>query len=163
MPKHDGRGPRQGPAPVPTKLRVLEGSASPDREAREPRPDPSARAPAKPAWLKGEGASLWRKLAPTLYAKGLLDAWSAPMLAVLCNEYGDYVDAAKLVNDTAVLAVGHRNVLRKNPALTVQRDAVPSIRLLAAEFGLTPASRVGLDLLNELPVDDEVRSLLSGG
>lgn len=65
-------------------------------------------------------------------------------------------------NDTAIPARGHRNVLRKNPALSVARDAVPAIRLLGAEFGLMPAAHAGLDLIGELPLDAEVRKLLSG-
>ena len=84
------------------------------------------------------------------------------MFAIWCNETGNYIEAAKLVNRTAVLATGHHNVVRKNPALSVQRDAVPAIRLLGAEFGMTPAARAGLDLLGELPLDSEVRALLSG-
>ena len=153
---------RVGRAPLPTPLRVVEGSASQDDLDRQVKPDPAEGPPRKPCWLKGEGEKLWKKLAPSLARKGLLDVWSAEMFAVWCNETGDYIAAAKLVNDTAILARGHRGVLRKNPALSVQRDAVPAIRLLGAEFGMTPAARAGLDLIGELPLDAKVRSLLSG-
>lgn len=156
------RGPRKGPAPLPTPLRVLSGDATADDLEREVKPDESAGPPRKPEWLQKEGARVWRRLAKSLHRKGLLDEWNADLFAVWCNEIGDYIDAAKMVNQTAILARGHHNVLRKNPALSVQRDAVPAIRLLGAEFGLTPAARAGLDLIGELPLDAEVRKLLSG-
>jgi len=162
--KQDGgnrRGSRKGRAPTPTPLRVVAGDATAEDAGREVKPD-QGEVVRRPAWLKGEGAKQWDRLAPSLYGKGLLDDWGAVLFAVWCNEVGNYVDAAKLVGDTAILARGHRNVLRKNPALSVQRDALPGIRLLAAEFGLTPASRIGLETLHDLPLDAEVRRLLSG-
>jgi P27 family predicted phage terminase small subunit len=162
--KPDGanrRGPRKGPPPLPTPLRLLDGTATADEAEREVKPD-ATEVVRRPAWLKGEGEKLWRKLAPSLRRKGLLDVWNADVFAIWCNEVGNYISAARIVNDTAILARGHRNVLRKNPALSVQRDSVPAIRLLGAEFGLTPAARAGLDLIGELPLDAEVRKLLSG-
>jgi len=155
------RGTRRGKPPLPTPLRVVAGDATAEQLEREVKPDADRR-PARPSWLKGEGARTWNRLAPTLHRKGLLDEWGATEFAIWCNEVGNYIDAARLVNDTAILARGHRNVLRKNPALSVQRDAIPAIRLLGAEFGLTPAARAGLDLIGELPLDAEVRALLSG-
>ena len=156
------RGSRKGQTPTPTALKVVDGTAKPEDLDRELKPPTPSRAPPRPAWLSGEGRKLGPGSRRPCSRRGCSTSWSAPLLAVLCNEYGDYVDAAKLVGQTAILATGHRNVLRKNPALSVQRDAIPSIRLLAVEFGLTPASRAGLSLLDELPVDDEVRKLLSG-
>lgn len=147
---------------MPTPLRVLDGTASEDRLEREVKPDPSPAAPRKPEWVQGEGARLWRQLARSLHDKGLLDEWNATIFGVWCNEVGNYITAARVVNDTAPLVRGYKNVLHKNPALSVQRDAVPAIRLLGAEFGLTPASRAGLDLIGELPLESEVRRLLSG-
>lgn len=163
MPEDRGnrRGPRKGPAPLPTPLRVLSGSATEDELEREVKPEATT-LPRKPTWLQGEGARVWRGLARSLHRKGLLDEWNAEVFAIWCNEVGNYVASARIVNDTAILARGHHNVLRKNPALSVQRDAVPAIRLLGAEFGLTPAARAGLDLIGELPLDAEVRALLSG-
>jgi P27 family predicted phage terminase small subunit len=157
-----GRGPRKGRAPLPTPLRVLSGDAAPEDVEREPHPEPKDAPPRRPTWLKGEGAKVWTSLARSLHRKGLLDEWNAVIFAVWCQEVGNYITAASMVNTTALLVRGHRNVLHKNPALSVQRDAVPSIRLLGAEFGMTPASRAGLDLIGELPLDTEVRKLLSG-
>jgi P27 family predicted phage terminase small subunit len=157
-----GRGPaRKGKPPLPTPLRVLDGSASPDDVERQPKPESKA-LPRKPAWLVGEGAKLWAKLARSLHRKGLLDQWNADLFAVWCNEVGDYVEATRQVARDGLIVEGHHNVQRKHPALSVQRDAVPAIRLLGAEFGLTPAARAGLDLVGELPLDAEVRALLSG-
>jgi P27 family predicted phage terminase small subunit len=147
---------------MPTPLRVLSGDATPDDLEREVKPEPTAGPPKKPEWLTGEGAKVWRRLARSLHTKGLLDDWNALIFAVWCNEVGNYVKAAGMVNTTALLVRGHRNVLHKNPALSVQRDAVPAIRLLGAEFGMTPASRAGLDLIGDLPLDAEVKKLLSG-
>lgn len=154
-------GPRKGPAPLPTPLKVLSGSATQDAAEREVKPESKA-LPRKPAWLVGEGGKLWSKLARSLHRKGLLDVWNADLFAVWCNEVGDYIEASRQVARDGLIVEGHHNVQRKHPALSVQRDAVPAIRLLGAEFGLTPAARAGLDLVGELPLDAEVRALLSG-
>jgi P27 family predicted phage terminase small subunit len=157
-----GRGSKKGRAKTPTPLRVISGDATPEDLEREVGPGKAGSRPRRPAWLKDEGAKQWDRLAPSLHRRGLLDEWGATLFAVWCNEVGDYIKAATMVNQTAVLVRGHRNVLRKNPALSVQRDALPGIRLLAAEFGLSPASRIGLEAINALPLDTEVKRLLSG-
>ncbi len=111
-----------GPAPKPTKLRILHGDREDRINRNEPRPPNRPISP--PAWLKGEARKRFEEMAPELKERVGLSAWDAPAFAVYCDLVERY--AAPGTSDSAATRIA------------------PQVRLYAREFGLTPSARAGI-------------------
>src|SRR5712691_12498634 len=151
-------GERGFPA-APTSLKLLKGEKRSRINLNEPKPDsPSPPKPQK--WLSPDAKSIWWALAPEMHAKEVLTDWDREAFAVFCEAVVHHRQACELVNTSASLVRGAQGNLVKNPALQIARDQAQIIRAYAHEFGLTPASRSGLELPTTQDFDD-ARRLLS--
>ena len=113
--------------------------------------------PDKPATLSALAGALWDREVPKMVDAGLLDRIDGLLL-------GQYFEAAALAavavrnmsNDDGVvepLLLVPNNFtgemgLKKSPGVAVWKDAVATMRQLAAEFGLTPSARARLGVLS---------------
>ncbi len=113
---------QRGRAPKPTKLRILHGDRADRINRNEPRPPNRPISP--PAWLTGKARERFEQMAPELREKAGVSVWDADTFAILCDLVERYSDSKTTDSAAARLA--------------------PQIRQYAREFGLTPASRVGL-------------------
>lgn len=120
-----------GRRPKPTALKILFGT---DRKSRlnqkEPQPKEANLAQC-PIWLCVEGKKEWRRLARKLKDVGILSELDMTAFTVYCQMWGEYIAGIK-ANEPVSMA------------------HVTQMRLMAAEFGLTPSSRsrvVAVDLL----------------
>jgi P27 family predicted phage terminase small subunit len=129
---------KRGPAPRPTALKVLSGDR-PDRVNRAEPQVPAGEIEAPP-WLGGQARDEWDRLAPVLIRMGVLTVIDVDSLGVYCEALAHYQQAARLVDQSAVLIGGQRGLV-KNPAMQVIRDQAAIIRAFAREFGLTPSAR----------------------
>jgi hypothetical protein len=78
----------------PEHLKLISGTARPDRAARAPIVEltPLAEVPTAPAFLpNGHAVAEWRRLAPVLTANNLLHAGNLHALALLCGLHGRIV------------------------------------------------------------------------
>lgn len=151
---------KHGPPPSPTTLKLLRGEKKSRINQREPKPDPSDRAPACPAWLSAEAKRVWRSLVPEMHRKGLMTTWDREAFAVFCEAVVHHRKACEMVDSSAILVRGGQGNFVKNPALQIVRDSAQTIRSFAQEFGLTPSARSGI----EMPKTEEMaaaRRLLS--
>jgi len=66
-----------GPAPTPNVIRMLRGNPGKRRLRREIDPPREPEPPQPPAFLTGDAASEWRRVAPMLHLLGILRAAAA--------------------------------------------------------------------------------------
>jgi P27 family predicted phage terminase small subunit len=141
---------KRGPAPTPTRLRVLKGDRPHRINGQEPAPPTSLVEP--PASLSEAALVEWNRYAPSLIKAGLLTLWDAPTFAMLCTAIVMHRDAAAKVDGlgeggaSLILVMGPNGQTVKNPALQVVRDQALLVRALAQEFGMTPSARSALKL-----------------
>jgi len=153
---------KPGPRPLPNNVHQLNGNPSNKPPRPEVKVDPIA--PAMPKWLSKRGKANWKYLAPELEKNALLTKRDREAFAFLCEEAAIAQGAllamrpvdpetGKQSPDFVLLDTdpNHNNRLRRHPALIIFNGAIASYRRWCAEFGLTPASRVGLGVPGGLP------------
>lgn len=129
-----------GPAPKPTRLRLLEGNQS-KRPLNQMEPKPAPVAPAPPPLLKREALEEWHRLAPELERLGLLTVVDGSALAAYCQAYRRWIQAERKVNREGLVLNAKSRYAQAHPAMAVAQRSMQLMRAFAAEFGLTPASR----------------------
>jgi P27 family predicted phage terminase small subunit len=130
---------RRGPAPKPTKLRLLHGDRKDRVNTSEPLPAEGL--PECPDSTREDVREVWDYTLDQLAAMGLATPADRDALYAYCEAVVLHREACRLVAKSGVLLRGiHGNPIR-NPALQVMRDAAQVVRALAQEFGLTPSSR----------------------
>ena len=116
---------KPGPKKKPHKLKVLNGVENKARlNPNEPVVD--KKMPIAPEWLKGYGMAIWARLVPKLHESGILTFVDRDLFAAYCQLMGEFRESVRADN------VGR------------QVKLVQQLRIMAAEFGLTPSSRAGL-------------------
>jgi len=151
---------KRGPAPAPTKLKIIKGEKSSRINKNEPKPTPPLEAPEPLDWLSEGARDVWLAIVPELHAKGLFTTWDVEPFAVFCEAVVHHREACRTVDGSAILVRGDKGNFVKNPALQIVRDSAQTIRAFAQEFGLTPSARSGIQLPPTAEYD-EARRLLS--
>lgn len=99
-----------------------------------------SKAPPAPVWLSAEAKSEWRKLLPGLVARRTLTREDLPVFVNYCVALGDIQRArAAISRDGDVIQTPQGP--RRHWAFQTQYQAMTEARRLAAELGLSPASR----------------------
>lgn len=147
----------RGRPPKPTALKLIEGTARPDRiNDREPEPPQGEIKP--PKWLVGRSKRLWNEIAPVLDEMGVLTTADPHALALLCDAYAEYLDARAVVKKEGATYQTSRvlgqlytesgeevplvnTMVRQRPEVAIASDAWRRIQRMMSEFGLTPSSR----------------------
>jgi P27 family predicted phage terminase small subunit len=133
---------RRGPAPTPTKVKILRGETRPSRvNYREP--IPSSDVPKIPSDMDAEAKAVWRRVISSMGHTGVIRVPDSDILRCYCEAVSRYAQAARLYAGSGPL-VRRDGGLVKNPLHQVIRDDSDQIRLLARELGLSPSARVGL-------------------
>jgi P27 family predicted phage terminase small subunit len=135
---------RRGPAPLPTKLRVLRGETRPSQVNRA-EPEPRSGEPRMPDDLEPDAQAVWRRVLRD-QAPGVIRAVDGDTLRLYCEALVRYRQSEALLRQSGPLLVDrhHGGAPVKNPLHQIVRDNALLVRQLAGELGLTPASRVGL-------------------
>jgi P27 family predicted phage terminase small subunit len=133
---------RRGPAPTPTKVKILRGETRPSRvNYREP--IPSSDVPKMPTDMDAEAKVVWRRVISSMGHLGVIRVPDADILRCYCEAVSRYAQAARLYAGSGPL-VRRDGGLVKNPLHQVVRDDGDQIRLFARELGLSPSARAGL-------------------
>src|SRR5689334_10514070 len=114
---------KRGPAPAPTKLRVLRGETRPSR-LRQGEPVPPEQPFEVPGYLDADARAEWELLAPSLVRMGLLTAVDVNAFAAYCSAVVHHRRAVRLVNETSPLIVNQSArgpEVRKHPGMQVIR------------------------------------------
>lgn len=147
---------RRGPAPQPTKLKLLHGERRPSRVG-QPEPQPRENLPRAPDWLTIEAHEVWDRTVAELDAMGLAYAADTDSLVVYVNAVVNYVRAQKILDLSGVMIKGVDGGVVRNPANALVKQNAVLIGRFAREFGLTPSARVGLTI--ELRDPEDTRDL----
>lgn len=148
---------KRGPAPKPTKLRVLHGDPKHTINTNEPQPTEGR--VVMPATLSPAAKRVWKRLSPGLIKRGLLTEWDRDGFAVYCEAVIAHRLASAVVAKEGILVVGPAGRV-KNPALQVARDSAQTIRVFAQEFGLTPSARSSISIPQQ-DSTEELAAILS--
>lgn len=100
-----------------------------------------ARLPPAPVWLPAEGKAEWRRVVPGLRERRTLTRTDIPMLESYCLAAGTVRRMQAQISAEGDFTTGPRGDRRRHPAYQTMFQALTESRRLAAELGLTPASR----------------------
>jgi P27 family predicted phage terminase small subunit len=134
---------RRGPAPQPSRLKVLHGETRPSR-LPQGEPVPRDAAPVPPAWLSADARAVWDRTTAELAAMGMCHAADTDSLVVYCTAVVNHARAQQLIDAGGVLLKGVEGGVVRSPAVAVVHAASVVINRYAREFGLTPSARVSL-------------------
>lgn len=149
---------RRGPKKTPKDVLARRGSwrakkvkkkRAPPRKPMKPKPKLSIikveggyKRPAMPQYLTGDARTEWKRIVPILEDMGVLAEADRTMLAIYCKCYAEWREADELVK-SLLIVTANKNVIQ-HPALSIRRNAENRLKVLGAEFGLSPSSRTGL-------------------
>lgn len=131
----------KGPAPKPTKLKVLEGNRG-KRPLNLYEPKPAPIRPSCPSHLSKEAKREWRRMVPQLERLGLLTQIDRAALAAYCQAWGRWVEAERILKEKGppLYKTKKGNVIT-SPMLWVANKSLEQMHKFLIEFGMTPASR----------------------
>jgi P27 family predicted phage terminase small subunit len=135
----------RGPAPKPTKLKVLHGNPG-HRKLNKSEPQPRASAPSCPTWLSTEAKAEWRRIVPELEQLGLLTIIDRMALAALCQAWSEFHEATKILQEEGRTFTTDKGYVVQHPAVAMQRSAWSGVKTFCSLFGLDPSSRSRLQL-----------------
>lgn len=109
------------------KLEAIEGGLS--------------RLPPAPAWLPQEAKAEWRRVVPGLRERRTITKADLSVLEAYCLSAGLVRSSQKLIAAEGEMVTTTRGEKKRHPAHQTLFQALTESRRLAAELGLTPASR----------------------
>ncbi len=146
----------RGRKPKPTHLRLLTGNPG-KRKIKRDDVQPELALPMPPPHLSDEAKVEWGRMAEKLYRLGLLSELDVAMLAGYCQAYGRWVQAERAIEEMAkgdlltkalMVKTTNGNAIQ-NPLVGTANKALELMSKFAAEFGMSPSSRVRLSVNGE--------------
>jgi P27 family predicted phage terminase small subunit len=137
-----------GPKPKPTHLKLITGN--PGRRPlnhAEPKPKPSL--PKPPPELSADALREWKRVAPRLFAAGILTVIDRAALAAYCQAHGRWLQAERAlaimagrdsVTSGLLIKTTNGNAIQ-NPLAGTANKAMSDMVRYAAELGMTPSAR----------------------
>lgn len=138
---------RRGPAPKPTKLRLLEGAAP--HRVNQHEPQASDELPTCPDWVAPAVREVWDYTIHELDAMGIASSTDRDALLCFCEAVVTHQRASQKLAKSDILIRSFNGQPIRNPAIMVQRDAAQTIRAFAQEFGLSPSARARIEVRSE--------------
>ncbi len=149
-----------GPRPTPTRLAAVRGFPGKRRpNDQEPEPPSSPTVPVCPEWIGDYGRALWAQQAPISHQIGTLTDADVPAFTAWCEAWDTYRRAVEALRES-LTHVTHTNGETARPEATLRKQALADWTRLAAEFGLTPASRTRIKAHPPSPHVDPVDAFM---
>lgn len=138
---------QRGPQKNPTNLELLRGNPGKRKlNKNEPKFEKEEEVPKPPSFLSTYAKKEWKRLAPIVFKLGLLTKGDYSAFAAYCQNYHRWIVAEKEIRKrkgmTTSSAMGNEVVI---PEVRIANEAMQNMLKFAKEFGLTPASRTGVD------------------
>ena len=151
---------RRGPRPKPTALKILAGNPG-KRPLNHREPKPRTGILRCPTWLDKEARACWKRLIPELKLMGVLGRIDVDALINYCDTWSRWKRAILFLQKSGdVYSVkdddGKVKYVAQWPQVAVARNLLTALNRYQQEFGMTPASRVGL----KAEVDTDVTTIL---
>ena len=137
---------KRGPQAKPTALKLLEGNPG-KREINENEPeyDISEKSKKPPAWLGAIAKKEWKRMFPLLEKNGLVTDADFIALSAYCQSVDTWVEAEKLKCSEGLTTTTSNGTVVQHPSVNIANSALSNLLKFGREFGLTPASRTGLN------------------
>lgn len=100
-----------------------------------------SRLPPAPSWLPKEAKDEWRRVVPGLRERKTLTREDLPMLEAYCLAAGTVRRMQATIAADGDHITNEKGDMKRHPAFQTMFQALTECRRLAAELGLTPASR----------------------
>ena len=109
---------------------------------------------------------MWKRRLPELTNLGLVTNIDLESFAMLCQSWGEYVEAVKRISKrgkyyTYTNKAGAENEVER-PVVKVAHRAYERYKSMCVEFGLTAAARSRIEIRQDEPTEDPTEALLSG-
>lgn len=165
MPRGSGR------RPLPSNVKKLRGNPG-KRKLNDAEPQPPAGEPDMPAGLCKIAAAEWKAIVPELAQLGVLTKIDGKALAAYCHAFARWmaaqeeVDRLGLVLDEPIMGgppedrevVGYKH--KRNPAVSIEHEALKIMKSFLVEFGMTPSSRSRIRIEKADQPEDPLEALL---
>lgn len=133
----------RGPAPKPTRLKLLSGETRPS-VINYAEPIPASGTMTPPPDLRPEARVIWERVLEAIGGTGVITLADKDLLRLYCEALARYLEAEQMLTKTGPLLNGRDGTFVKNPLHQIVRDNADAVKKYARELGLTPAARVGL-------------------
>jgi len=148
----------------PTNIKKLHGTYREDRaNPYEPRPIALQIIPEPPFELTGHALNEWRRVTDELFLLKMLHNADLSMIAVYCNEIGNYIESSILARQERLLSLqsesGTIKSINASPHFQIAHKSLEYALKIAAEFGFTPASRTRINAPDQVLEDDPLEAL----
>lgn len=144
---------KRGPAPQPTKLRIVRGNPS-KRPLNEDEADPPKEMPECPDFIEGVGRDEWDRISIQLHDIGLLTKIDRSALAAYCASYQRWSQAEEMIRKTGTMIKSPNGYPQISPAVSIANKSMEQMMRVAKEFGMTPSSRSGIAADNKVAESD---------
>jgi P27 family predicted phage terminase small subunit len=94
-----------------------------------------------PDWMSPAAAAEWDRVMPLLVERRILTEADLGSLENYCLAIGQVREMERHIQANGAVIEDLTGAVKRNPAVSIQADAMTRARLLAAELGLTPVSR----------------------
>jgi P27 family predicted phage terminase small subunit len=164
----------------PTVIKLVTGN--PGRyPLNKKEPKPEAGCPEAPEWLSEKAKTAWPRVAQMLVDMGVLAVNDALGLEALCEAYAEVREARESLKKPITLTDAEGNsyevakggeltyvtvgkfgpMIRVRPEIAVISDADRRLRSLLSEFGMTPAARARVQVLDDREEEDPLARFIS--
>lgn len=152
----------------PSRARKSLGLQSPGASSAASEPGvgtssaPAAHVPDAPRDANADVKAFYARYAGILVKLGRLDEGDHAAFELLSDVYATACAARRAIQRDGHFRLDENKVLRRHPAIQVQRDAVQTFTRLASRFGLTPADREGMAAPRQPGEKDPLEEFLRG-
>jgi hypothetical protein len=144
-----GARPGAGRKATPTALKILRGNPG-LRPLPKDEPKPKAGLPACPSWLTATAKREYRKIGAILVGSSVMTVADGHALVMIATSFATWVEAEKAVLEHGLLVKGRDGAPAVNPFRKVANEAYDRTRQLLIEFGMTPASRTRVKVVESV-------------
>ncbi len=138
-----------GRPPKPTALKLVQGNPG-KRAPNKNEPKPKALRPKVPAYLNPKAKTAFKNVSDLLEDMGVLTIADGMALEMMCNAYAEWRDLRKVIDKEGstykTLGTSGDEVIKARPEVAMASDAWKRVKSMAAEFGLTAASRTKIQI-----------------
>jgi P27 family predicted phage terminase small subunit len=150
----------RGRKPTPTALKKMAGTFRADRaNADEPAGEPCL--PRCPAHLQGEARKTWTREGKALAAMRVLTAADRAAFAMFCTLWARHVEAETKILELGAVVRGATGGAVVSPWCHISSKTIELAVKLAAELGMTPASRARVKAVPKGEPADPMEQLLA--